>query len=65
MSKQKIKDAILEATGNPQVGWVAENADYLSTKIAQALNLIETPKGTATPTPTPTQPAAATDKPGF
>jgi len=61
MSKQKIKDAILQATGNPQVGWVAENADYLSTKIAEALGLIEAPK--ATPTPTPAQPVSAIEKP--
>jgi hypothetical protein len=65
MSKQKIKDAILEATGNPQIGWVAENADYLAGKIAEALNLIETPKGTPTPIPTPAQPVSATEKPGF
>lgn len=45
MSKQKIKDAILEATGKPSSGWVAENADYLAQKIAEAL--AETPKPVA------------------
>jgi hypothetical protein len=51
MSKQKIKDAILDATGNPQVGWVAENADFLSQKIAEALGLIEAPKAATPVTP--------------
>ena len=44
MSKQKIKDAILDATGRPQVGWVVENADYLAQKIAEALGLADAPK---------------------
>lgn len=44
MSKQKIKEALLDAAGRPQVGWVAENADYLSQKIAEALGMAETPK---------------------
>lgn len=58
MSKQKIKDAILDATGRPQVGWVAENADYLAQKIAEALGLADAPKP-ASPTPTPaTEPIA-------
>lgn len=43
MSKAKIKEAILESTGRPEVGWVAENADYLAEKIAEALGLLETP----------------------
>lgn len=47
MSKQKIKDAILEATGKPSSGWVAENADYLAQKIAEALGLAEAPKPVA------------------
>lgn len=58
MSKQKIKDAILDATGRPQVGWVAENADYLAQKIAEALGLADAPRP-ATPIPTPApQPTA-------
>lgn len=62
MSKQKIKDALLDAAGYPQIGWVAENADHLAQKIAEALNLIEAPKVTPTPTPTPTATSAkATD----
>lgn len=51
MSKQKIKDAILEATGKPESGWVAENADYLAQKIAEALDLVEAPKAAAPVTP--------------
>lgn len=50
MSKAKIKEAILESTGRPEVGWVAENADYLAEKIAKALGLLETaPAPIATP----------------
>jgi hypothetical protein len=60
MSKQKIKDALLDAAGYPHVGWVAENADHLAQKIAEALNLIETPKPTPIPTPAAT-PVKATD----
>jgi hypothetical protein len=51
MSKAKIKEAILESTGRPEVGWVAENADFLAEKIAEALGFTEAPKpvGTASP----------------
>ena len=52
MSKQKIKDALLDAAGRPQVGWVAENADHLAEKIAEALGLIDVQKP-ALPTPIP------------
>lgn len=52
MSKQKIKEALLDAAGRPQVGWVAENADHLSQKIAEALGMAEAPKPVA-PAPTP------------
>lgn len=52
MSKQKIKDALLDAAGRPQVGWVADNADHLAQKIAEALGLADAPRP-ATPTPSP------------
>lgn len=44
MFKQKIKDALLDAAGRPQIGWVAENADHLAEKIAEALGLADAPK---------------------
>ena len=53
MSKAKIKEAILEATGRPEVGWIAENADFLAEKIAEALNETEPTKPVGIPTPAP------------
>ena len=60
MSKQKIKEALLDAAGKPQVGWVAENADHLAQKIAEALGMAETPKPV---TPAPTSIIDSTPKP--
>ena len=40
MSKETIKAAILKAADNPQSGWLAENADHLAQKVAEALGLV-------------------------
>lgn len=51
MTKEQIKDIILEVAGRPDVGWVAENAEWLANEIHKGLN---SKTGTSTPTPSPT-----------
>ena len=41
MSKEIIKAAILKAGDNPESGWLAENADHLAEKVAEALGIVK------------------------
>lgn len=52
MTKEQIKEIILERAGRPDIGWVAENAEWLANEIHKGLNL-KTGAPTSTPTPTP------------
>lgn len=52
MSKETIKAALLKAGDNPQSGWLADNADHLAQKVAEALGM-STPPVVAKPAEKP------------